>query len=37
MPQMYCAIQVRGEKIVGIDILRDAERLAALDLTALDG
>lgn len=35
-PFSVMAFTVRGEKIVEIDILRDAERLAALDLTALD-
>lgn len=35
-PFSVMAFTVRGEKIAEIDILRDAERLAALDLTALD-
>lgn len=36
-PFSVMAFTVRGESIIEIAILRDAERLAALDLTALDG
>ncbi len=36
-PFSVMAFTVRGEKITEIDILSDPERLAALDLTALDG
>jgi len=35
-PFSIMAFTVQGEKIVEIDILRDAQRLAAVDLTALD-
>jgi RNA polymerase sigma-70 factor (ECF subfamily) len=31
------AFTVRGGRIVEIDILRDPERLAAIDLSALEG
>lgn len=36
-PFSVMAFTVRGGKIVEIDILGDRERLAQLDLTALDG
>jgi RNA polymerase sigma-70 factor (ECF subfamily) len=36
-PFAVMAFTVRGEKIVEIDILRDPERIAQLDLTALGG
>jgi RNA polymerase sigma factor (sigma-70 family) len=36
-PFSVMAFTVRGGKIVGIDILRDPERLSQLDLTVLDG
>jgi RNA polymerase sigma factor (sigma-70 family) len=36
-PFSVMAFTVRGGKIAEIDILRDAERLSRLDLTALDG